>query len=323
LGVNQPRCSNHAAACDIWIGFRKDNNAYKIDRKKKGFQFSSRNLNKVSGFLFEYGFIDLKTGYSESIEWKGEVSKMRATSKLIALVESFVKQDNPVSDKSGLPGNYNTPLVIKKDYTHITPIIMKGKRYQKKVMGRDGKPYKKWVRNEVDIPFRYRNKAKALRANVWEINAVLDKAEIDIDIDLDELQELNKILNRDPDENKKPIDLNNKFLHRVYHDQCFDQHGRFYGSWTMGIPEEYREKILIDGMPTVEFDFKSLHPSILYCLAGHDIPQKGLYTLPEHPDDPNDPDRPYRNFFKGIMLIMINNKRDDSTFTYSKVCLSG
>ncbi len=301
-------------ACDIWIGFRKDNNAYKKVWKKKGFQFSSRNLNKVSRFLFDYGFIDLKTGYSESKEWKGEVSKMRATSKLIALVESFVKQDIPVSDRSCLPGNCNTPLVIKKDYTHVTPIIMKGKKYQKKVMGRDGKPYKKWIRDELDIPFRYRNKAKALGDNVQEINAVLDKAEIDIDIDLHGLEELNKTLDRDPDENKKPIDLSNKSLHRVFHDGCFDQHGRWYGSWPMGIPEEYREKIIIGGMPTVEFDFKSLHPSMLYCLAEHNIPQEGLYTLPEHPDDPSDPDRPYQSFFKEIMLIMINSKGDDSTF---------
>ncbi|WDP88324.1 MAG: hypothetical protein HUN04_00600 [Desulfobacter sp.] len=68
-------------------------------------------------------------------------------------------------------------------------------------------------------------------------------------------------------------------------------------------------------MFTVERDFKSLHPSMLYALEGKQIPSEDLYTLEGFPHDwDNLSACPYRKFFKDIMLTMINAKNEVKAF---------
>ncbi|MDY8111131.1 helix-turn-helix domain-containing protein [Fulvimarina sp. 2208YS6-2-32] len=53
--------------------------------------------------------------------------------------------------------------------------------------------------------------------------------------------------------------------YRVFQED-FDHHGRFYGPW-QSLPKTWRNRILIDGEPTVEIDLPSLHPSMISALA--------------------------------------------------------
>lgn len=66
---------------------------------------------------------------------------------------------------------------------------------------------------------------------------------------------------------------------RIFNNDSWAQGGRFYGGWWQKINKELRPYILIDGCPSVEADFKALHPSLLYHSAGLNMPS-----------DPYDPD---------------------------------
>ncbi len=282
---------------NVWVSFLKGSDFYRLDSKNKGFQFTSVNVNKVTDLFIKHDFVEFKPGKKPK-KGLGFASKMRGTPKLFRFI-----------------GTPLFELVIYKDNTHIPPISMKGKKcHWRTVTPWKGKPYRELYRKDVQIPERYNKKAREITANLKKINNILDKAKLELDIDQFEFEELNIRLSKHPDKYKRPIDLSNKYLYRVFHDSGFDKHGRFYGAWCMGIPENYRERIMIDRMPSVEFDFKSIHPSILYCREGIDIPEEDLYFLPGYGIDPKDSNDPIRKFIKGIMLIAINSKGDDSTF---------
>lgn len=55
-------------------------------------------------------------------------------------------------------------------------------------------------------------------------------------------------------------------LTRIYSGN-FNQGGRFYRSFWVGLPKEARKFIRINGNATVEADYKNLHPNMLYLMA--------------------------------------------------------
>ena len=63
---------------------------------------------------------------------------------------------------------------------------------------------------------------------------------------------------------------------------------------------------MIDGAPTLELDYSSLHPNLLYHYAGVEPPGSDLYELDGYPKE-------YRKFFKAVFLRMINSaSRNDA-----------
>jgi hypothetical protein len=56
-------------------------------------------------------------------------------------------------------------------------------------------------------------------------------------------------------------------LYRVFSRGSFAQHGRAYG-WWQNIPKTARQSLTVNDEPTVEADYRSLHPTILYNEAG-------------------------------------------------------
>ena len=56
-------------------------------------------------------------------------------------------------------------------------------------------------------------------------------------------------------------------LYRVF-NSTWTMGGRFYGPWPQSVPKEYRPDLLMDGQPTVEPDYRELHPTLLYALEG-------------------------------------------------------
>jgi len=78
---------------------------------------------------------------------------------------------------------------------------------------------------------------------------------------------------------KKTITIKNLFVHikwnyakRVFNNSSFSEGGRFYGNVIQSLPNRSRKikitplrgKLIINGKETVELDYKSIHPSILY-----------------------------------------------------------
>jgi hypothetical protein len=73
-------------------------------------------------------------------------------------------------------------------------------------------------------------------------------------------------------------------LYRVFNNGDWSLGGRFYGGWWMALKREVRSGIRIDGEPTVELDYGSLHPRICYHLAGSPLPREAdAYVVPALP----------------------------------------
>lgn len=100
-------------------------------------------------------------------------------------------------------------------------------------------------------------------------------------------------------------------LYRVFNDGTFWHGGRFYGGFWQGIPKavrrQYRhgtkepipnESLLIDGEPTIELDFATLHPRLLYAQIGADSDETA-YQLDYEP-------RGGRDAIKAAFNIAVN-----------------
>jgi len=267
------------------IAFRRANGAYKKDPLFKGFQFSSLNVRRVTGFLGECGYIDYARGYPGSVDYDPQLSKMRATPRLLDLL-----------------ARHNVdPHLIYRDTSHEESVVMKGiKKVPPKKDWKDGKrpePRREIIKTP-DTPA-----VRQMRANLATINEVIRASKIDLDMDLHELDELNQELAVDKDTYKQPVDFTSKNLYRVFVDGSIRQHGRFYGGWWEGISEEARERILINGMPTVELDYKAIHPYILYGLEGvHPAMDDPYYLL----DKSSAENEKLRKLVKRFLLIMFN-----------------
>lgn len=69
-------------------------------------------------------------------------------------------------------------------------------------------------------------------------------------------------------ENGEVSDLPPFRLRRVFSQSSFELGGRFYGGPWINMKPEARARLLIDGEGTVERDYSSLHPRLIYALEG-------------------------------------------------------
>lgn len=65
-------------------------------------------------------------------------------------------------------------------------------------------------------------------------------------------------------------DMTAKQLYRVF-TRTWDQGGRLYGGWWIGVPKNERRQIQIDGEPTIELDYGQLHPTMLFAMVGRQL----------------------------------------------------
>jgi hypothetical protein len=287
----------HAASegSHIYIDIGMDSGAYSGTGAYSDTSLSYRNVKKVTDYLIKKGYVTFDRGYKGLDGRSSHRSKMKATDKLLAMV---------ATNDSGIKA-----VEVYRDTSGEETVKLKGKKYDYVVTDSKGKPKKDkngkdktdWKRDILktpDEPVVHR-----MRQNLELINGVIEQADIELDLDQNDLDELNQMLSADPDKYKTPIDPARKFLYRVFVDESLELHGRFYGGWWEGIPEESREDIVINGNTVAELDFKAIHPHILYCLADATLPTEDPYKLDGHPDTDA-----MRKLIKRFMLIIVNAK---------------
>ena len=64
------------------------------------------------------------------------------------------------------------------------------------------------------------------------------------------------------------VDFSNHAYHRIFSQNSFTLHGRFYGPWWQSLKSHERKHIKIDGKPTIELDYGSLHVHLAYSKLG-------------------------------------------------------
>lgn len=92
--------------------------------------------------------------------------------------------------------------------------------------------------------------------------------------------------------------MQRKHLYRVFNNLNIDHGGRFYGHFLQSIPKAWRRHATINGQPTTELDFASLHIHVCYAEAGIVPPKGDLYELKLR--------KANRKITKTLTLVLIN-----------------
>jgi len=107
------------------------------------------------------------------------------------------------------------------------------------------------------------------------------------------------------------ISPSQKFVRRIYNRSSFEWSGRFYGGWWQRIPKEHRQGIHINGQPTCEIDFSTIHIVLLYALEGIDY-WRDIGTDAYLLDDYEHSDQ-LRTLLKLVVLIAVNARDRDQS----------
>jgi len=238
------------------------------------------------GYLFE-----AEAGFNDRNPTKGQFSQSRLTryraeSKLISLFSERDRKAFPVI----VPSKPSEPLVV-----------------QEKVKTKEGGSKK------VKLAFEDSDYTKHLLENLKIINETLSRSWYDLEIENEELDRLqDKLTSKDRRDQGTDyiLDFGRRSLSRVFNDICFETGGRFYGGWWQNIPKEYRANIIIDGKPTVEFDYSTIHPTILYFKEGLSPPDDA-YTqiIKENFNGLGLKTGKLRSMLKSAFNAMLNSKK--------------
>jgi len=148
-------------------------------------------------------------------------------------------------------------------------------------------------KDKKDIDYKDTPKIIKMRDFVEEYNKSLERTYIDI------------IFKGYKGSSSARIDLNDIFTRRIFNNSSWKEGGRFYGGWWQNIPRELRERIIIQGKPTVEIDYSAIHIVFLYAKKGIDYFGSGgddPYKILGYPCGKN-----YRDLFKVILLTVLNS----------------
>lgn len=99
----------------------------------------------------------------------------------------------------------------------------------------------------------------------------------------------------------------------MFNNGSWELGGRFYGGWWQQIDKEIRANIMINGKPTVEIDYKSMHITLLLS----EISQKSSfdpYTL-DKPVFPTRDNFDQRSAVKQLVLMAINASDKKTAFS--------
>lgn len=110
--------------------------------------------------------------------------------------------------------------------------------------------------------------------NLVIINNFIKQQNINLCVTNADLDRINAIIRDDEEIGVNRLDFKATELNRVFNNKSLDEGGRFYHGWWQSIKHKgslnYRNYITINGSPTVEIDFDSLHLYMLYTISGEE-----------------------------------------------------
>lgn len=259
----------------MYVAYPRGKNSYHKKSRYTKLYISHRHLIKNTvDVLDDLEYIEGKNGFIDRESGKGFHARMRATPKLINMI-----QNNKI----------NRYMIKRNELEEI--IILKNK-------------------DEEKIDYEDTDETNRMRKNLDEINEWLSKTFIDIYIPDKEFLQLQKKLALSGEDGKEPINFLAKKLHRVFNNESFHQGGRFYGGWWQHIPREYRKFIQIGGgreglwpKYSVEYDYNAQHIRILYADVGIDYGKRDPFDL-------GNGDQKIRSLVKQAYYTIVNCKSE-------------
>lgn len=251
--------------------------------RKRGYYSSIPSYSKMSFQSYDIiiplidsletlGIIESVKGFYNICKKKGRLSKFRPTKKFDRLVT-----------------NVNLSDVIETH--HERPIILKSRKTKKPL----SYPLNNNIRIMINQLMLYNERRQS-----WEI--AIDSLE------QEEINDHKAFLRHNTISEIKPgckVVLKQPFVYRVFNDS-FKMGGRFYNGIETNMSKTLRDKILINGEPTVELDYSSLHIRMLYNEIGEDYKQDAYSQVA-------DGDSNMRSVYKIVALCSINARSIDST----------
>ncbi len=239
-------------------------------------RYNTRNIGykvfiNIFNVLTKLNYIEYHPGHYDPLTASGNRSRVRGNIKLIKCFKSY---------------SISTAM-ITNDKEEETIILKKSK-------DESINPSRKDLVDYID-----NSKTNKMRSNLEEINALLDRTWIDIEISDKEHTKLNKALDKKPDKN--PIDFTRRKLRRIFNNSSFEHGGRFYHGWWQEIPSDYRKYITISGKRVEEEDFSGIHIRMLYTFEDIEIGSEDTYLIEGF-------GRKYRDQVKVALNTIINAK---------------
>jgi hypothetical protein len=201
---------------------------------RKGFGYWA--LRSAVRACVDRGFIEYHRGFWSKEARKGFVTRIRATDALMAIA----------SQHGVRPGHLQR--------SERDPLV--------ELRATDG--------TAVDWPADEKSQfeLKRMEDNLRTINRCLGECFIGLHVPDPTITDISKALLRERPESSW-VDFRDRELYRVFNHGSTKLGGRFYGGWWQLIPKEYRKYIhlAVRGQQpkwTVELDFKSMHPVMLY-----------------------------------------------------------
>jgi hypothetical protein len=143
------------------------------------------------------------------------------------------------------------------------------------------------------LPYEDTDATRRMRQQLRDWAAVVNSFDIKA-ADADQGDDLEPEGDDEPAEYADPTTAS---LYRVFNDGSWGRGGRFYGGWWQSLPKAVRQTITINGEPTVELDFKALHPRLLYHLAKQPVPADV---------DPYAMGEPWQDVDRGVLKVAFN-----------------
>ncbi|QXE88115.1 hypothetical protein KP003_06875 [Geomonas nitrogeniifigens] len=267
---------------EMWVLYSRDRNDFNQGQRYNQLFIKYDILIRTVDGLIELGYVDNVNGFHDRRPGGQSFGpKMRATSKLICLIEG----DNGVT--FNMIGKYvPDELVVLRNA--------------------DGE----------DIDYVDSKATEAMKSILVTYNELLEKTYIDIHFDVADIQaridarraKIHKVTG-EPKDYRLVINLTNKRVRRIFNQSTFNKGGRFYGGWWQNIPEDLRKKIIINRDYTVEIDYSGQHIYLLYAMKGINFADLGKepYVYPKG-DDPQN----HRPILKVLLLAAINSKSEEA-----------
>ena len=262
----------------------------------------------------------MATGFSKnknSYKVKSRYNQVHVSEKIIQVEQRLFKagylDEEPFrKDRTGSGRSYTTRIrpsqALRSEFRKITADLYDINFHvdeeliilQTKFVDEDGR------KRQVKLPYEDTDYTNRIRAQLKAYNDLLKQTFIDIP-SLEEPYVRRRIEKgrRSGQEQLISIGPDNKNVHRVFNgsnSDNFQKGGRFYGGWWLQLPKDLRKSIYINDKPTVEVDYKALHPNLLMTSPVNDPYDLGDIILPEMGWSL----RQQRDAVKSLVLMAIN-----------------
>jgi hypothetical protein len=140
----------------------------------------------------------------------------------------------------------------------------------------------KLVNQRTSVEYQDTAETNIMRSNLQLINSCLEKHWVDLEFDDESIEQIQQEMLSKKAESlivDRNLNFTKRCLYRVFNDTEFTTGGRFYGGWWQEIPSRYRQRIIIDGKRTEEYDYSNLHPTILYLMEGIKPPEDSYSNI--------------------------------------------